>query len=93
MKLPRELIGRLVQRWWLLVGCFLHGCPEHRTWPKANAEWWRAKIEANRRRDEDTDRRLQDAGWTVVHAWAHEDPEDIAVRVVEELERGRTERQ
>src|SRR5512132_850639 len=31
-------------------GCFWHGCPEHASWPKANADWWRAKIEANQRR-------------------------------------------
>jgi hypothetical protein len=29
-------------------GCFWHGCPEHATWPKQNAEFWRQKIEANR---------------------------------------------
>lgn len=22
-------------------GCFWHGCPEHATWPKRNAEFWR----------------------------------------------------
>src|SRR5687768_248615 len=32
-------------------GCFWHGCPLHATWPKANADWWRAKILANRERD------------------------------------------
>src|SRR5437868_2865541 len=31
-------------------GCFWHGCPEHATWPKQNAEFWRAKILANRAR-------------------------------------------
>jgi DNA mismatch endonuclease (patch repair protein) len=54
-------------------GCFWHGCPEHGTWPKANAEWWRTKIEANRARDRDTDRRLKEAGWTVVRGWEHGD--------------------
>src|ERR1041384_7219883 len=39
-------------------GCFWHGCPEHATWPKNNAEFWRNKIEMNRSRDADTDRRL-----------------------------------
>src|SRR5688500_5061194 len=43
-------------------GCFWHGCPEHGTWPKANADWWRAKIEGNRRRDEDTDQKLASEG-------------------------------
>jgi DNA mismatch endonuclease (patch repair protein) len=63
-------------------GCFWHGCPEHGTWPKANAEWWRAKIEANRSRDRDTDRRLEEAGWTVVRAWEHESPILVADRVL-----------
>src|SRR4051794_11274263 len=46
-------------------GCFWHGCPTHATWPKANRDWWRAKIEANRRRDADTSARLEDEGWYV----------------------------
>jgi DNA mismatch endonuclease (patch repair protein) len=54
-------------------GCFWHGCPEHGTWPKRNAEWWRAKIEANRERDRDTDARLAEAGWLAVRVWEHED--------------------
>src|SRR5919204_4874110 len=44
-------------------GCFWHGCPEHATWPKKNADWWQEKIEGNRRRDADTDARLTEAGW------------------------------
>lgn len=59
-------------------GCFWHGCPVHGTWPKQNAEWWRAKIEANQRRDADTDRRLAEAGWLVIRVWQHEDAEAIA---------------
>jgi DNA mismatch endonuclease (patch repair protein) len=53
-------------------GCFWHGCPVHGTWPKANAEWWRTKIEANRNRDADTDRRMNEAGWLVIRVWEHE---------------------
>jgi DNA mismatch endonuclease (patch repair protein) len=62
-------------------GCFWHGCPEHATWPKANAEWWREKIEANRRRDADTDARLHDAGWLALRVWEHEDPAPAAERI------------
>src|SRR4051794_9461541 len=40
-------------------GCYWHGCPKHGSWPKANGEWWRTKIEATRRRDRDTDARLR----------------------------------
>lgn len=56
-------------------GCFWHGCPTHGTWPKQNAEWWRKKIEANRKRDADTDRTLHERGWAVVRVWSHEDPQ------------------
>ncbi len=59
-------------------GCFWHGCPLHATWPKANAEFWRGKIETNRRRDVDTDARLGAAGWDVVRIWEHEDPAEAA---------------
>jgi DNA mismatch endonuclease, patch repair protein len=62
-------------------GCFWHACPVHGTWPKANAAWWRAKIESNRLRDRDTDWRLKEAGWTVVRVWEHEEPEAAADRV------------
>jgi DNA mismatch endonuclease (patch repair protein) len=62
-------------------GCFWHGCPEHATWPKNNAEFWREKILANRAPDADTDARLTAAGWRVVRVWTHEDPDDAARRV------------
>lgn len=61
-----------------LDGCFWHGCPVHGTWPKANASFWREKIMANRARDEDTNRRLSVAGWTVLRFWEHE---PIAIQV------------
>ncbi|WP_026422304.1 very short patch repair endonuclease [Actinokineospora inagensis] len=62
-------------------GCFWHGCPEHATWPKRNADFWRDKIEGNRRRDRDTDVRLGEQGWAVVRVWEHEDPLVAAGRV------------
>lgn len=54
-------------------GCFWHGCPRHGTWPKANAAWWRAKIEGNISRDRRTTRALRAAGWQVIRIWEHED--------------------
>ncbi|MBT2539984.1 very short patch repair endonuclease [Streptomyces sp. ISL-44] len=63
-------------------GCFWHGCPVHATWPKNNAEFWRAKIEGNRRRDLDTDARLAEAGWLAVRVWEHERADEAAVRVL-----------
>jgi DNA mismatch endonuclease, patch repair protein len=64
-----------------LDGCFWHGCPLHASWPKANAAWWREKIEANRRRDRDTDQRLAAEGWTVIRVWGHEPIADAVDRI------------
>ncbi|MGP4051555.1 very short patch repair endonuclease [Streptomyces sp. 2A115] len=62
-------------------GCFWHGCPEHATQPKANAEWWRAKLDKNMARDRETTDHLRAAGWTVLRFWEHESAEDVARRI------------
>lgn len=62
-------------------GCFWHGCPDHATWPKHNAAFWRGKISANVERDRDTDARLEAAGWRVVRVWEHEALESAATRI------------
>lgn len=59
-------------------GCFWHGCPQHASWPKRNAELWRQKIETNRLRDADTNERLRSLGWTVLRFWSHESPTSAA---------------
>jgi DNA mismatch endonuclease, patch repair protein len=64
-------------------GCFWHGCPEHASWPKSNAEFWREKIEANRARDADTNVRLTEAGWRVIRVWEHANPGDAADEIFE----------
>ncbi|MFC6506989.1 very short patch repair endonuclease [Promicromonospora citrea] len=61
-----------------LDGCFWHGCPEHATQPRANADWWRQKLRDNVERDADTTRVLTDQGWTVLRFWEHEEPASIA---------------
>jgi DNA mismatch endonuclease (patch repair protein) len=62
-------------------GCFWHCCPEHATYPKNNADWWRAKLEANVARDRDTDQRLRKLGWLSVRIWEHESVESAVERV------------
>jgi len=62
-------------------GCFWHGCPHHGTTPIANRDWWVAKIEANKKRDSDTDNTLQSAGWTVLRFWAHTPAQEAAQEV------------
>lgn len=67
-------------------GCFWHGCPQHATWPKKNADFWRAKIEANVARDGDTNARLCAEGWCVIRVWAHEEPKVAADRIARVIE-------
>ncbi|MFB9927479.1 very short patch repair endonuclease [Amycolatopsis halotolerans] len=70
-------------------GCFWHGCPEHGTWPKNNADYWRTKIETNRRRDANTDALLLEAGWLSVRIWEHEASDVAASRVIETVQERR----
>ena len=65
-------------------GCFWHSCPEHATQPSNNADWWRAKLNANQARDQRHTSALQACGWTVLRFWEHEDPTECAV-VVEQV--------
>lgn len=63
-------------------GCFWHGCPDHFVEPRTNSAFWVPKIEANIRRDRETDAALVAAGWRVVRVWEHEDPSLAADRVI-----------
>ncbi|WP_146243123.1 very short patch repair endonuclease [Curtobacterium sp. MCPF17_031] len=63
-------------------GCFWHWCEEHAHLPKANAELWRAKLLANRRRDASHDAVLRSEGWVVIRIWEH-DGVEAAVDLVE----------
>lgn len=75
-------------RWKVVVfvdGCFWHVCPIHGSLPKANREWWAAKLEANVDRDRETDRLLSMAGWRVVRIWEHESPQLALRRILAAL--------
>lgn len=69
----------------MVDGCFWHGCPEHRTYPKANADWWLQKLERNIARDRETDAALSAAGWQVIRIWEHESAEVAADRIATEV--------
>ena len=58
-------------------------CPKHATFPKANADWWREKLERNRARDQDTDRLLRERGWLPARVWEHEEIAEAALRIAE----------
>lgn len=74
-------------------GCFWHGCPDHCRRGSANSAWWNAKLEANIARDEDTERRLTEAGWLVIVVWEHDDPEAAAERIGTAVEARRKRRE
>lgn len=65
----------------MIDGCYWHGCPEHGTRAKTNAEYWGPKISRNIERDRETTSLLEAAGWTVIRAWEHEDPEEVCARI------------
>lgn len=52
-------------------GCFWHGhdCARGARAPKANADYWRAKIARNRARDETHRVRLTEEGWRALTVW------------------------
>lgn len=52
-------------------GCFWHGhdCPRGERQPKANADYWIAKIDRNRTRDGANAAALLTDGWRVVTVW------------------------
>lgn len=52
-------------------GCFWHGhsCKRGNRIPKTNTEYWQAKIQRNRDRDDSTRQALSQTGWRVVIIW------------------------
>ncbi|WP_203633544.1 very short patch repair endonuclease [Streptomyces halstedii] len=75
-----------------LDGCFWHGCPDHATRPKSNAEWWRQKLDKNMARDAETTAHLVSEGWTVLRFWEHQPPTEVAEVVAEAVDRERSSR-
>jgi DNA mismatch endonuclease (patch repair protein) len=55
----------------LVHGCFWHGhdCARGARKPRANADYWSAKIVRNRTRDVATGGALEAAGWRVITVW------------------------
>ncbi|MGW5043875.1 very short patch repair endonuclease [Streptomyces griseoluteus] len=62
-------------------GCYWHGCPDHYRPATKRAEFWDGKIRSNKARDEETNHRLRESGWTVIRVWEHEDPNSAADKI------------
>ena len=63
---PKERLAVFVD------GSFWHGHPKHCRYPATNAEFWRAKIEGNKRRDRTVSRLLKSKAWRVIRIWEHD---------------------
>lgn len=70
------------------VCIFVHGCfwhaHDHVTFPRTHADFWRNKLETNRRRDAESKRRLMHMGWNVITVWECQ----LKPRMVEQTMRG-----
>lgn len=66
-------------------GCFWHRCPSHRTIPKRNTAWWKAKLQENSERDGRLRGALRSEGWTVLRVWEHEPPHHAAARIIRRI--------
>jgi len=68
-------------------GCFWHWHPDpnckQARMPKSRQEFWRPKLEGNRRRDSENRQKLIELGWEVLEIWECEarDPEKIQSRI------------
>lgn len=57
------------------VAAFVHGCFWHRhgchlfKWPRTRPEFWRAKLDRNRERDDEVAQQVNQAGWRQLTVW------------------------
>jgi hypothetical protein len=68
-----------------------HGCPEHTTQPRSNAEWWRAKVDANCERDHRNAKALKDTVWSIVRIREREEPSSAVATTEKPVRRRRAE--
>lgn len=78
-KHPKDIVGKpdfFFPRYRLAVfvdSCFWHACPVcNRRAPVNRAEFWRNKIEGNRKRDNRQRRQLRRQGYHVMRIWEHQ---------------------
>ena len=53
-------------------GCFWHCCPKCGNMPANNREFWKKKLNGNKKRDRKVNRQLSAEGWNVLRIWEHE---------------------
>jgi DNA mismatch endonuclease (patch repair protein) len=63
--------------------CFWHGCPEHCRMPSSNKEYWRKKIERNKKRDEKVNEYYNNIDWDIIRIWEHDLIKDNMQKFIE----------
>lgn len=85
---PRPDIAFTRQRVAIFIdGCFWHDCPVHGRRPATNVSFWEDKLQRNVARDIRNTAALEDAGWTVLRFWEHEDVSSVASRITDAVRR------
>lgn len=63
-------------------GCYWHA-HGHSGVSRSNSSYWTEHLARNVARDQDTERRLLESGWTLIVVWECEDPVEAAERVAQ----------
>jgi DNA mismatch endonuclease (patch repair protein) len=67
--------------------CFWHGCPEHFELPDTRKQFWKDKIQRNKKRDaEVTNHYKEKAEWKVFRVWEHDLKDDFEEKLRETIE-------
>jgi DNA mismatch endonuclease (patch repair protein) len=67
-------------------GCFWHACPLHYKGVSTNREYWNPKIDRNKERDEENNKKLRGLGYQVKRFWDHEVAVDNGISVTNQIE-------
>jgi len=69
-------------------GCFWHGCSRCYREPTTNVEFWRNKVENNKKRRNKVRTQLRKDGWNVQEFWEHQvnsRPQDVISLIIKNL--------
>lgn len=66
-----DIVFRRIKTAVFIDSDFWHGHPKHFIMPKSNRKYWKNKIERNKKRDEEVNKKLRKSGWKVIRIWEH----------------------
>jgi len=67
-----DLVFRKIKTVIFIDSCFWHGCPDHLRMPKSNEDYWKIKINRNKKRDEIVNQEYKKLGWRIIRIWEHD---------------------